>query len=127
MILSFLLKHLNWYFISIDQSPSHLPIYKTLNKHPQLTLATLHIIFTQKIFLLHFHLRSHFFTHYCINCLMALPKVVPVSTDSTLSSIIISLEEALKTNENIFNMPFKTFTAQIFSFSGIRISRLLHR
>ena len=96
MILSFLLKHLNWYFISIDQSPSHSPIYKTLLKHPQLTLATLHITFTQKTSLLYFHLSSHFFTHYCLNCLMALPKVVRVSTDSTLSYIIISLEEALK-------------------------------
>ena len=94
MILSFLLNHLNWYFI--DQSPSHLPIYKTLHKHPQLTLATLHITFTPKTSLHHFHLSSHFSTHYCLNCFMALPKAVCVSTDSTLSSIIISLEEALK-------------------------------
>ena len=39
----------------------------------------------------------------------------------------IRSSSAARNNENIFNMPFKIFTAQIFSFSGIRISRLLQR
>lgn len=64
---------------------------------------------------------------FSVNCVFELfynGYIIFITSKMLAEREKIRSSSAARNNENILNMPFKTFTTQIFSFSGIRVSRL---